>query len=128
MTETIAARDVPVGEPHDVVAVPKDLSCEVSPAAVHRGSFGANGALRAGRPLTQLDVLYGELVTEVDEQRLAEAAARIDRHCHVECLALFLCAPQSLAAVNRHVRFTAHRTTFELAECQADVDQQSRRA
>lgn len=105
-----------------------DLSSEVPPAAVHREFFGADGAFRAGPPLPEFDVLYSELVTEVDEQRVAEAAARIDRHCHEECLALFLCAPQSLTAVNRHVRFTAYRTTFELAECQVDADHWSRRS
>ncbi len=32
-------------------------------------------------------------------------------------MALFLCAPQALYAVNKHVDFTAYRTTFELPEC-----------
>ena len=44
-----------------------------------------------------------------------------------EALALFLCAPQALYAVNKHVNFGPYRTTFELAETQVDEQHWSRR-
>lgn len=105
-----------------------DLSSEVPPAAVHREFFGADGAFRAGPELPGFDRLYSELATEIDERRIVEVAERVDRYCYEECLALFLCAPQSLTAVNRHVQFTAYRTTLELAECEVGAEHWSRRS
>ena len=45
-----------------------------------------------------------------------------------ESLALFLCAPDALYAVNEHVAFTPYRTTFELAETSVGAAHWSRRA
>ncbi|RBY76079.1 hypothetical protein DQ238_18095 [Geodermatophilus sp. TF02-6] len=39
---------------------------------------------------------------------------------HEQALALFVCAPQALYAVNEHVSFTPYKTTFELAEVTVD--------
>jgi peptide/nickel transport system substrate-binding protein len=97
-----------------------DLSSEAPPAAVHREFFGSDGAFRAGPELPEFDGLFAEMVAQVDPEKLVAVAERIDAHCYEESLALFLCAPQSLTAVNRHVTFVGYRTTFELAE--ADVD------
>ncbi len=52
---------------------------------------------------------------------------RIDKFVYEEALALFLCAPQALYAVNKQVDFVAYRTTFELAECRVRSEHGSRR-
>jgi ABC-type transport system substrate-binding protein len=103
-----------------------DLSSEAPPAAVHREFFGSDGAFRAGPEIPAFDALMAEMIAQVDGGRLVEVAERIDRHCYDECHALFLCAPQALTAVNRHVSFTAYRTTFELAEAAVDEGHWSR--
>ena len=54
-------------------------------------------------------------------------AEQIDRYVFDEALALFLCAPQALYAVNTHVNFGPYRTTFELAETEVDEQHWSRR-
>ncbi|HEV2770328.1 MAG TPA: hypothetical protein VGV40_09120, partial [Solirubrobacteraceae bacterium] len=58
---------------------------------------------------------------------LIRASNRIDRFVRREALALFLYAPQSLYAVNRHVDFTPYRTSVELAECEVGEAHWSRR-
>jgi ABC-type transport system substrate-binding protein len=104
-----------------------DLSSEAPPAAVHREFLGADGAFRAGPELPQFDALYAEMAAQLDGAKLVEVAERIDRYVLGEALALFLCAPQALYAVNQHVRFGPYRTTFELAETEADDQHWSRR-
>ena len=59
-----------------------------------------------------------------EARRLAED---IDRYCFEESKALFLCAPQALYAVNRHVDFKAYRATFELADTEVAHAHWSRR-
>jgi peptide/nickel transport system substrate-binding protein len=61
--------------------------------------------------------LYSDFVRQVSPPGQIALAHRIDTFVYDEALALFLCAPHALYAVNRHVDFTAYRTTFELAEC-----------
>ncbi|MBA2620342.1 MAG: hypothetical protein H0U87_03990 [Acidobacteria bacterium] len=58
---------------------------------------------------------------------IAKKAYYIDRFVYDETLALFMCSPQSLYAVNREVDFTPYATTFELAECEASANHWSRR-
>ncbi len=82
-----------------------DLSSEMPPAAVHREFFSS--WIRSGA---------------------VALAEQIDAYCHDESLALFLCAPQALYAVKRHVTFGAYRTTFELAETEVPEGHWSRRA
>lgn len=53
-------------------------------------------------------------------------AERIDQYCYDQALALFLCAPQALYAVNNHVEFGPYRTTFEIAEVTVDEGHWSR--
>ena len=103
-----------------------DLSSEAPPAAVHREFFGSDGAFRAGGEIPAFDALMDEMIAQTDGEKLVEVAERIDRHCYDECHALYLCAPQSLTAVNRHVSFTAYRTTFELAEASVGDEHWSR--
>ena len=103
-----------------------DLSSEAPPAAVHREFFGADGAFRAGPELSEFDKLYTEMATQLDGQKLVQVAEQIDRYVFEEALALFLCAPKALYAVNKHVSFGPYRTTFELAETEADEQHWSR--
>jgi len=97
-----------------------DLSSEAPPAAVHREFFGSDGAFRAGPELPEFDKLYTEMATQLDGSKLVQLAEQIDRYVFEEALALFLCAPKALYAVNKHVSFGPYRTTFELAEAEVD--------
>lgn len=97
-----------------------DLSADAPPAVMHREFFGATGAFRAGPPLPEFDRMLGVYVTEIDPGRFDEIATRIDRYCYDEALAVFLCSPKALYAVNDHVRFVGYRATFELAETEVD--------
>ncbi|WP_448624590.1 ABC transporter substrate-binding protein [Geodermatophilus sp. URMC 64] len=107
--------------PWDVLLHPWfDLSSEAPPAAVHREFFGLDGAFRAGPPLPEFDALFDEMKVQLDPARLVEVAERIDAYVHDQALALFLCAPQALYAVNEHVTFAPYKTTFELAEVTVD--------
>ena len=65
---------------------------------------------------------------QIDGQKLVKVAEEIDRYVYDEALALFLCAPQALYAVNKHVDFGPYRTTFELAETEVDEEHWSRRS
>jgi ABC-type transport system substrate-binding protein len=105
-----------------------DLSSEAPPAAVHREFFGSDGAFRAGPELPEFDKLYTEMAAQIDGQKLVKVAEHIDRYVFDEALALFLCAPQALYAVNKHVNFGPYRTTFELAETEVDEQHWSRRS
>jgi len=104
-----------------------DLSSEAPPAAIHREFFGSDGAFRAGPELPEFNKLYAEMAAQIDGQKLVKVAEQIDRYVYDEALALFLCAPQALYAVNKHVNFGPYRTTFELAETEVDEEHWSRR-
>jgi ABC-type transport system substrate-binding protein len=103
-----------------------DLSSEAPPAAVHREFFGSDGAFRAGPELPAFDELYTEMARQLDGSKLVQLAEQIDRYVFEEALALFLCAPKALYAVNKHVSFGPYRTTFELAEAEVDDEHWSR--
>lgn len=83
---------------------------------LHRAFVGKTGELRAGPTVPEFEDLLAELFSKTDPAEQAEVTGRIDEFVHDEALALFLAAPQSLYAVNRHVDFTPYRVTFELAE------------
>ncbi|WP_411969445.1 ABC transporter substrate-binding protein [Geodermatophilus sp. YIM 151500] len=93
-----------------------DLSSEAPPAAVHREYFGRDGAFRAGPPDEGFDALFDEMRVQLGGEALVRVAEKIDAYVHDQALALFVCAPQALYAVNEHVQFSPYRTTFELAE------------
>ena len=93
-----------------------DLSSEAPPAAVHREFFGQDGAFRAGPTIPEFDALFDEMKVQLDGEQLVQVAERIDTLCFDQALALFLCAPQALYAVNNNVSFGPYRTTFEIAE------------
>ena len=102
-------------------------AADAPPLEQHRAFVGESGEFRAGPVVPEFEALYTELTRQTSTARLALAARRIDRFVYDEALALFLCAPQALYAVNRHVDFTPYRTTFELAECQVSRRHWSRR-
>jgi ABC-type transport system substrate-binding protein len=95
-------------------------------AAIHRELLGADGLLRAGPELPGFDSRYAELAAETDPGRLAQAAQQLDRWVHQEALALFLCAPDALYAVNRQVRLPGSRATLDLAAAEAGPEHWSR--
>jgi peptide/nickel transport system substrate-binding protein len=103
------------------------LFSEDTPAFFHREFFGWDGALRAGPELPEFDLLFSAMATEVDPQRRVEWAKKIDRFAYDEALALYLCCPQDLYAVNRHVIFRPYRTTLEFADTEVTEQHWSRR-
>ena len=104
-----------------------DLSSDMPPAVVHREFFGHDGAFRAGPQDAEFDRLFGTLARVTDPHEARRLAEEIDRYCFEQSKALFLCAPQALYAVNRHVDFKAYRATFELADTEVDPAHWSRR-
>jgi peptide/nickel transport system substrate-binding protein len=105
-----------------------DLSSEAPPAAVHREFFGLDGAFRVGPPDEGFDALFDRMKVAIDSTELVRIAEDIDRYCYDNALAVFLCAPQALYAVNTHVSFGPYRTTFEIAEVTVDEGHWSRKA
>lgn len=103
-----------------------DLSSEAPPAAVHREFFGRDGAFRAGPRDERFDELFGRMAVALDGTQLVRIAEEIDRYCFDNALAVFLCAPQALYAVNNHVSFGPYKTTFEIAEVTVDEGHWSR--
>jgi peptide/nickel transport system substrate-binding protein len=104
-----------------------DLSSDAPPAVVHREYFHSGGAFRAGPPIPRFDELLGKFVVQTDPQQLEASSAEIDKFVYDEALAVFLCAPMALFAVNKHVQFTGHAATFELAETEVGEQHWSRR-
>jgi hypothetical protein len=79
--------------------------------ATPRDPCSSSRAWRAGRRST-------------DGNRLAVYATDVDRLVYKEALAVFLCAPQALYAVNKNVEGAA---TFERAETWVNAQHWSRR-
>jgi hypothetical protein len=103
-----------------------DMSSEAPPAVVHREVFGRDGAFRVGPENPGFDRLFARMAVELDGTELVRIAEEIDRYCLNNTLAVFLCAPQALYAVNNHVDFGPYRTTFEVAEVTVDEQHWSR--
>jgi len=97
------------------------------PAFNHRELIGASGKLRTGPEIVEFEQLFHVYQSEVDDEKRMEMAKEIDRYVHNEALALFLCSPQDLYAVNRHVDFLAYRSTLEFAETSVTEAHWSRR-
>jgi ABC-type transport system substrate-binding protein len=114
--------------PWDVLLNPWfDLSSDNPAAFVHREFFGHDGAFRAGPPDPEFDRIFGELARTIDPERSRALAEEIDRYVYDQSKALFICAPNALYAVNRHVDFKAYRATFELADTEVTAEHWSRR-
>ena len=94
---------------------------------LHRAVVGETGEYRAGPVVPAFEALYAEFTRQTSQVQLALMANRIDRFVYNQDLALFLCAPRALYAVNKHVQFNAYRTTLELAETTVDEGHWSRR-
>jgi peptide/nickel transport system substrate-binding protein len=103
------------------------LFLEGTPAFFHREFFGANGALRTGPILPEFEALFKKMTAQTNRIDLLEAAEEIDRYSYKEALGLFLCSPQDLYAVNRHVNFRPYRTTLEFADTEVSKFHWSRR-
>ncbi len=103
-----------------------DLTSDAPPAVLHREYYHSGGAFRVGPPIPEFDDLMGRFVAETDLNEQAEIAKEIDRFVYDRALSVFLCAPQALYAVNRHVNFVGHATTFELAETEVGGEHWSR--
>jgi hypothetical protein len=75
-------------------------------------------AFRAGPPISEFDDLLGRFAVATDQRVVTELTTDLDRFAYDQALSVFLCAPQALYAVNRHVAFDGYAATFELAETQ----------
>ena len=104
-----------------------DLTSDAPPAVLHREYYHSGGAFRAGPPIPEFEELIGRFITRTDPAELEEIATEIDRFVYDQALSVFLCIPQALYAVNRHVKFVGHATTFELAETEVDEEHWSRK-
>ncbi len=104
-----------------------DLSADAPPAVLHREFFHSTGAFRTGPPIPEFEALIGRFAVATDPAELAAVAAAIDRLTYEQALSVFLCAPQALYAVNRHVNFGGYAATFELAETEVSPQHWSRR-
>ena len=112
----------------DVLLLEQTTQTADAPALeLHRAFAGASGEYRAGPVLPEFEALWMELVSKTSQLEMARLNNRVDRLVRDEALALFLCAPQALYAVNKHVDFTAYRTTLELPECRVSSAHWSRR-
>jgi len=98
-----------------------------APLELRRAFVGDDGEYRAGPPVPAFDALYADLLRQTAPLAQGKVALAMDRLVYDEALALFLCAPHALYAVNREVEFTPYRTTFELAECRVGKGHWSRR-
>jgi len=102
-------------------------TADVPPLELHRAFVGRSGELRAGPVVPEFERLFGHLVQQTSQARQVLASNRIDAYVTREALALFLCSPRVLYAVNRQVDFVPYATTFELAETSVGPEHWSRR-
>ena len=103
-----------------------DLAAGYPPAVIHREYYHSLGAFRAGPPVPEFEHLFGRSVVETDLEKLVELGKQIDQLVYDEALSVFLCCPMALVAVNKHVKFTGHAATLELAETEVDEEHWSR--
>ena len=104
-----------------------DLTSDAPAAFMHSWLYGAMGAFRAGPPIPEFDQILDRYVRQTDGAELNALDEQMDRLAHAQALSLFLCAPQALYAVNKHVSFVGHATTFEVAETEVSEGHWSRR-
>ncbi len=104
-----------------------DLTADAPAAFMHSWFYHSGGAFRAGPPIPEFEEFMEQYVREIDPEKLNRLDAEMDRLAYEEALSVFLCAPQALYAVNEHVNFVGHATTFEVAETEVNEDHWSRR-
>ncbi len=100
---------------------------DAPPLEFHRAFAGETGEFRAGPIVPEFESLYQKLVGETSPVKMALTSHEIDRFVYDEALVLFLCAPEALYAVNKHVTFTPYKTSFDLTGCKVDDEHWSRR-
>ena len=105
----------------------KEFFRVLAAAGMRRACVGATGEFRAGPVVPEFEALYAKLARRTSRARTVRASYRVDRFVYDRALALFLCAPRALYAVNKHVDFTPYRTSFELAETRVSGEHWSRR-
>lgn len=103
------------------------LFLEATPAFFHREFFGLSGALRTGPVIPEFEDLFQKMAAQTNPVKLLQAAKDIDRYIYKQALGLFLCNPQDLYAVNKHVNFKPYRTSLEFAETSVTPSHWSRR-
>ena len=104
-----------------------DLTADAPAAFMHSWFYHSGGAFRAGPPVPEFENLMDQYMREIDPEKLNQLDADMDQLAYDEALSVFLCAPQALYAVNEHVNFVGHATTFEVAETEVTEDHWSRR-
>jgi peptide/nickel transport system substrate-binding protein len=104
-----------------------DLTADAPASFMHSWLYHSLGPFRAGPPLEEFDRLMAEYVRQTDPHKLNALDAQMERLAYDQALSIFLCAPQALYAVNKHVNFVGHATTFEVAETEVDEEHWSRR-
>jgi peptide/nickel transport system substrate-binding protein len=97
-----------------------DLSSDAPASFIHSWLYHSLGPFRAGPPIDGLERLFERYLRQTDAGERNKLDAEIDRLVYQEALSIFLCAPQALYAVNKHVRFVGHASTFEVAETEVD--------
>ncbi len=97
------------------------------PLERYRAFIGETGEDRAGPVVPGFEALYATLVAAIAKLKQAEISHSIDKVGHDDALALFVCAPQALYAVNKHLDFRPYATTFELAQTKIKNEHWSRR-
>jgi len=105
-----------------------DLTSDAPAAFMHSWLYHSWGAFRAGPPIEEFERLMERYVRQTDSAKLNQLDAEMDRLAHDQALSVFLCAPNALYAVNKHVNFVGHATTFEIAETEVDEGHWSRRS
>ncbi len=83
--------------------------------------------MRTGRASCWPPSMLARFAVTTDPVALGQLATDIDRFVYDQALGVFLCAPQALYAVNRHVAFDGYAATFELAETEVAPQHWSRR-
>ena len=115
-------------QPWDLLLIDQGAQLADSPPLeIQRAFVGKTGEFRAGPVVPQFEQIYHKLARQTSISSQARMAYRLDRLVYDEALALFICAPYSLYAINKEVEFDPYRTTFELAECKVTDKHWSRR-
>lgn len=104
-----------------------DLTADAPAAFMHSWFYHSGGAFRAGPIIPKFEGFMEQYIREIDPEKLNQLDAEMDQFAYDEALSVFLCAPQALYAVNEHVNFVGHATTFEVAETEVNEDHWSRR-
>ena len=114
--------------PFDVLLISWfDLSSDAPGAFMHSWLYHSLGPFRAGPPIEEFDQLLGRYAQQTNAAELNRLDLEMERFAYNHALSVFLCAPQALYAVNRHVNFVGHATTFEVAETEVEEGHWSRR-